>query len=226
MPAVVVACGALASELRAVLHDQVDRDGDGRRDGWPEVRYLPAHLHNRPDRIVDAIDAALADVDADRDVVLAYADCGTGGLLDAYIERRNSERSAAGSPARITRLQGAHCYEVFAGSERFAALQRVEPGTFYLTDFLAKHFDALVWQGLGLADHPELLPLYFGNYHRLVLLSQSDDARVVDAAVAAARRLQLEFEHIHVGRCGLGTALTGGLQHLDPPRRRLVGSNS
>ena len=94
---------------------------------------------------------------------VAYADCGTGGALDAFLAEHPG----------VERLPGAHCYEFFAGSERFAALHDAEPGTFYLTDFLAKHFDALVWQGLGLDRHPTLLPLYFGNYRRVVLLSQS-----------------------------------------------------
>ena len=102
-----------------------------------------------------------------------------------------------------TRLPGAHCYEVFAGSEQFAALHDEEPGTFFLTDFLARHFDALVWQGLGLDRHPELRDMYFANYRRVVLLSQSDDEEVVAAGRRGAELLGLAFEHRHVGRGGL-----------------------
>lgn len=179
----VLACGALVRELRAVLAasglaDQV------------EVAFLPAPLHNRPERIVAAIDDRLAEVEPDRPVVLGYADCGTGGLLDAYIER---------SAHSISRLPGAHCYEFFAGADRFAALHEAELGTLYLTDYLAKHFDALLWQGLGLDRHPELRDMLFGNYRRVVLLAQSGDAAVEAAASAAADRLGLDFEVEHTG---------------------------
>jgi Protein of unknown function (DUF1638) len=180
----VIACGALAGELRAVLGDRL------------EVRYLPAHLHNRPTRIVPAVESLLADA-VGRPVFVAYADCGTGGALDAMLARHPG----------IGRLPGAHCYEVFAGSDLFAELAEDEPGTFFLTDFLARHFDALVWQGLGLDRHPELLAAYFGNYRRVVLLSQSTDVDVVDAGRAAAARLGLGFEHRHVGRDRLAAAI-------------------
>jgi hypothetical protein len=192
----VIACGALASELRAVLAgiDGVD------------IRFLPANLHNRPDGIVPAVDAIVSGLSPDRvppggKVFLAYADCGTGGALDAYLAEHPG----------IGRLPGAHCYEFFAGSVRFAGLHDAEPGTFYLTDFLAKHFEALVWEGLGLDRHPELLPVYFGNYRRLVLLSQSDDPRVMDAAHAAAAKLGLSFEHVPTGLGPFAAAVSNGV---------------
>ena len=180
----LLACGALVSELRAVLA------ADGLTDHI-DVRYLPANLHNRPDRIVPSLRELLIelDPDQDRDVLLGYADCGTGGALDALIAER----------ANLRRLPGDHCYEFFAGSEVFAALADAELGTFYLTDFLAKHFDALVWQGLQLDRHPELLTAYFGNYTRVVLLSQTDRADVLDAGQRAADQLLLRVEHVHVG---------------------------
>jgi hypothetical protein len=184
MTPLVVACGALATELRAVLPETV------------EVGYLPAHLHNRPERIVPAVER-LIDEAGDRPVFVAYADCGTGGGLDAMLARHPG----------VTRLPGAHCYEVFAGSELFAELHDAEPGTFFLTDFLARHFEALVWQGLGLDRHPELLTVYFAHYQRVVLLSQSEDEAVVAAGRAAASRLGLEFEHRHVGRDRLAAAI-------------------
>lgn len=170
-------------ELRAVF------DQEGLTD-TVDVEYLPAPLHNRPEKIVPAIEARLAHVADGRPVFLGYADCGTGGLLDAFIER--SDRA-------ITRLPGAHCYEFFAGAERFAALHEEEFGTFYLTDFLARNFDALIWQGLKIDVHPELLDSYFGNYRRVVLLSQSDDPAVVEFGRAAAERLGLDFEHVATG---------------------------
>jgi hypothetical protein len=179
----MLACGALVRELRAVLEQE------GLSDAI-EVTYLPAPLHNHPERIVPEIEARLADVEPDRPIFLGYADCGTGGMLDAFIER---------SDRPITRLPGDHCYEFFAGSARFAALHEEELGTFYLTDFLAKHFVALIWQGLGIEQHPELRDMYFGNYHRVLLLSQSDDPTVVDSARAAAELLELDFVHEPTG---------------------------
>ena len=183
----VVACGALAGDLRAVLTA-------AGLDAAIEVAYLPANLHNRPERIVGEIrpllDAALA---AGRPVFIGYADCGTGGHLDALLAEHPGVR----------RMPGAHCYEFFAGTERFAALHDEAPGTLYLTDFLAKHFDALLWAGLGLDRAPELRDAYFGNYTRVVLLAQTDDAAITARAADAAERLGLDFERRLVGRAGL-----------------------
>jgi len=200
----VIACGALANELRAVL--AASSSGEGRSEAPSseaseaspnvEVRYLPAHLHNRPEGIVPAVEAIIVEA-GDRPVFVAYADCGTGGMLDAMLVRHPG----------VARLPGAHCYEVFAGSVLFAELHDAEPGTFFLTDFLARHFEPLVWQGLGLDRHPELRDMYFGNYRRVVLLSQSTDPDVVTAGRAAAGRLGLEFEHRHVGRHRLAVAI-------------------
>ncbi len=192
----VLACGALVAELRAVfkangLTDQV------------EVRYLPANLHNRPDHIVPALRALLDEIDplAQRPVLIGYADCGTGGHLDTLLAEM----------PRLQRLPGNHCYEFFAGTAAFEAMQDAELGTFYLTDFLAKHFDALMWQGLGLDKHPQLLSMYFTHYTRVVLLSQSADESVVQAARAAAARLGLRFEHHHVGLTPFGDAVNVSL---------------
>ena len=196
----VLACGALVRELRAVFGQECLTD-------TVDVDYLPAPLHNHPDQIVPAIEAKLAGIDPARPVFLGYADCGTGGLLDDYID---------GSDRDITRLPGAHCYEFFAGADRFAELHDEALGTFYLTDFLARHFDVLVWHGFGIDRHPELRDMYFGNYTRVVLLSQSDDPVVPEFARAAAERLELEFVHVPTGlepfaepiRVALGSVVT------------------
>lgn len=192
----VIACGALVAELRAVLKanglsEQVD------------VQYLPANLHNRPDQIVPALRAMITAIDplSERPVLVGYADCGTGGGLDALLDEM----------PRLRRLAGNHCYEFFAGSAVFEAMQDDELGTFYLTDFLAKHFDALMWQGLGLDRHPQLLSMYFAHYTRLVLLSQTTDESVVTAARTAAERLGLRFEHRHVGLAPFSEAVTVNL---------------
>jgi hypothetical protein len=172
----VIACAALTRELRVVLAPFGDAI---------HVEYLPSPLHNRPERIPAAVEAVLDEQANQYDhVVVAYGDCGTGGLLDTLLERRG-----------IARLPGSHCYEFFAGSSVFETLHEEEVGTFYLTDYLAKHFDALVFNGLGLDRHPELRDMYFRNYVRVVLLAQSDDPSVVELGQAAADRLGLAFEH-------------------------------
>jgi uncharacterized protein DUF1638 len=187
----VLACAALAGDLRAVLA------ADGLTDQI-DVEYLPAWLHNRPERIVPELTPRLrAAHAAGRRVLVAYADCGTGGGLDALLAELPD----------VTRLPGAHCYELFAGTEVFAALHDAEPGTFYLTDFLTRHFDALVWSALGLDRHPELRDVYFGHYGRLVLLSQAQDEDLVARARAAAERLGLEFHHRPTGRRHLADAV-------------------
>ena len=177
----VIACGALARELVEVIKS------NGLE--WVDVECLPAKLHNTPDQITAAVERKL-DAAAGRyqRVFVGYADCGTGGTLDAMLERRG-----------IDRLPGAHCYEFFAGADLFARLHEREPGTFYLTDFLAKHFDRLVWEGLGLDRWPQLRDQYFGNYRLLVYLSQVDNPSLTLKARASATKLGLEFEHRAVG---------------------------
>jgi hypothetical protein len=107
----------------------------------------------------------------------------------------------------VERIPGAHCYEFYAGAAAFEALQEEEVGTFYLTDFLARNFERIVWRGLGLEDHPELLPTYFGNYRRLVYLAQTQDPELVERARAAADRLGVAFEHRQTGLGDLATAI-------------------
>jgi hypothetical protein len=106
-----------------------------------------------------------------------------------------------------TRLPGAHCYEFYAGSRRFAELFDDEPGSFYLTDYLVRFFDRIVIQGLGLDRHPELRDDYFGNYRRLVHLAQSDDPDLTERARAAAERLGLEYHHEPTTYGELGTSV-------------------
>ncbi|MER3453171.1 MAG: hypothetical protein C4344_05920 [Acidimicrobiia bacterium] len=166
-----------------------------------DVACLPAALHNRPERIPGAVAAKLEELgDSYRSVFVAYADCGTGGTLDRLLASRG-----------IARLPGAHCYEVYAGATAFARLHDEEPGTFYLTDFLVRNFEGLVWRGLGLDRHPELLPLYFGHYRRLVYLQQSDDPTLVETARRAANRLGLAFQLVPTGYDGLVGAVGGFL---------------
>jgi hypothetical protein len=186
----VIGCGALARELLALT-----RDLPG-----VKVTCIDAQLHMRPERIADAVASRIArarrDFGPDTRIFVAYADCGTRGSLDTVLEETGVERIA-----------GAHCYEFYAGASTFAALQDEEPGTFYLTDFLARQFETLIIAGLGLDRHPELAPLYFGNYRRLVYLAQSDDPDLSARAEAAAARLGLTFEHRRTGFGDLATSI-------------------
>ncbi len=185
----VLACGAIAREVLAVI----------RLNGWQHVtvRCLPAKLHSTPQQIPAAVDAKLHELAGRYErVFVAYADCGTGGALDPVLAAHGVER-----------LPGAHCYGFLAGNDAWDAMQEEDPATFYLTDFLARHFDSLVWRGLGLDRHPQLLPDLFGNYRRLVYLAQTDDPGLVARARDAAERLGLAFEHRRTGYGELAPSL-------------------
>lgn len=187
-PILVIACGALSREIDALRQ----------RWGWSHLhlKCLPAELHNRPAEIPERLRRMIREQRAAyAGIFVAYADCGTAGGIDRVLAEEGAER-----------LEGAHCYEFFAGHERFAELAAAEPGTFYLTDFLARHFDRFVIKPLGLDRHPELRDAYFGHYRKLVYLSQTEDARLLDSAARAAARLELVFEHVH---CGYGELETG-----------------
>ncbi len=177
----LLACGALAQELLALK----------RLGGWDHVSIecLPYELHNTPRKIPEAVRSKLEEVkDRYDEVFVAYADCGTGGRLDAVLDEYGIER-----------LPGAHCYEFFAGTERFAEIQEAEPGTFYLTDFMVRQFDAIVIRGLGLDRHPELRSVYFENYQRVVYLAQTDTPEFTAKARRCAEQLGLEFETCFTG---------------------------
>jgi hypothetical protein len=185
----VIACGALAREIVAL----------GTLSNWPHmaVQCLPAELHNRPEKIPTAVRAKIqAARGRFTSIFVAYADCGTGGLLDAVLAEEGVER-----------IPGAHCYEFFAGSAQFAELAEAELGTFYLTDFLLQHFERLIIHGLGIDKHPELLPMYFGHYKKLTYLAQVITDEKVVAGRAAAARLGLTFETRLTGYGGLATSL-------------------
>ncbi|RMF37280.1 MAG: DUF1638 domain-containing protein [Alphaproteobacteria bacterium] len=188
----LIACGALAREILALI----------RLNGWEhlELSCLPALLHNRPDRIPEAVRMRIhaARAEGVARIFVVYADCGTGGLLDTVCAEEGVER-----------VPGPHCYAFFDGLETFDARAGDEIGAFYLTDFLARQFDALVWRGLGLDRHPELREAYFGHYDRVVHLAQTEDPALTAAARAAAERLGLAFERRFTGYGDLAAALAG-----------------
>jgi hypothetical protein len=186
----VIACGALAREIATLR--RVNR--------WTalDVRCLPAELHNRPERIAPAVRAEIrAQRDRYRTIFVAYGDCGTAGALDAVLAAEGVER-----------LQGAHCYQFFAGPQVFDELCEAELGTFYLTDFLLRHFDRLVIRGLGLDRHPELEEVYFQHYRKLVYLAQTRVPAALERAKQIAERMGFAFEHRFTGYGELGTRLS------------------
>ena len=186
-PALLVACGALAHEIVTVLEA-------GGLQGI-EVTCLPAHLHNTPQAIPEAVRRKVREGKKTHErVFVLYADCGTGGLLDAVCAEEGVER-----------IPGAHCYEFFTGSAAFAEMTDADPAAFYLTDFLVRHFDRLVIGGLGLDRHPELLGDYFGNYRRLIYLAQTENEDLEARAAAAADRLGLEYHYRFTGYGELAT---------------------
>ncbi|MCB2052741.1 MAG: DUF1638 domain-containing protein [Geminicoccaceae bacterium] len=181
----IIACGALAPEIRSVL----------RADGLDHVDLtcLPADLHMRPQLIAEGVRLAIRRARGAYDrIYCAYAQCGADGL-DAVLEAEGVER-----------IDGPHCYAFYAGQSTFVALADAEPATFYLTDFLARQFDRIVLRSLGADRHPELMSLYFGNYRRLVYLAQTDDAELTDKARRVAAGLGLEFERRFAGLGELG----------------------
>ena len=184
----VIGCGALARELLDLVRlNRLDH---------VTVECLPASLHNTPGEIPAAVAARVAAARGEyARILVGYADCGTAGALDAVLGDD------------VERLPGAHCYEFYAGTTRFAEMHEAEPGTFYLTDYLVKHFERIVISDLGLDRHPQLRGDYFGNYRRLVYLAQVDDPSLVERAEAAADRLGLEFELVRTGYGELAPAL-------------------
>src|SRR5579859_1510232 len=183
-PVEILACGALAGHVRAIVE----------RRGWPvAVRSLPAILHNRPRKIiVEAERAVVRARDAGRTVALAYADCGTYGALDELCARYG-----------LRRLPGLHCYDVFAGPSRVAAMFEAEPGTYVLTDYLLRSFDRTVVAELGLDRYPELWPDYFGHYRRLVWLAQDPEPGLAAQAERVAARFGLPLTVVPTGAARL-----------------------
>ncbi len=189
----IVACGALARELLQV----VEANGLSHID----VECLPASFHNTPEVIPDAVATRVrAATGRYQRIFVGYGDCGTGGRLDVVCEELG-----------VDRLPGDHCYEFLAGSEAFADLHAEELGTFFLTDYLVKHFDRLVVKAFWLDTHPEMLHAVFGNYRRLAYLSQIDDPDLLDRARVAADRLGLSFEHRPTGLSNLEARVLVGI---------------
>ncbi len=186
----VITCGALVHELQAVA----------RASDWRHlhVTAVPAILHNRPERITAAVRAKIRAARARfSHILVLYGDCGTGGDLDRMLAEEQVER-----------IEGPHCYAFFTGLATFDRLAEEEIATFWLTDFLARHFERLILAGLSIDRHPELLAEYFRHYRRVVHLVQIPDPETTRAAERAAARLGLPLTRVETGLSGLGGFLT------------------
>ena len=180
----VICCGAIANEITTII----------RENGWDHIKVecLPAKLHNEPgvlpERVRTKIRAGRANGD---EVMVLYSDCGTGGEMAKVLDEEG-----------VDNIGGSHCYEVFAGSEQFAQLMKDEPGSFFVTDFLARHFEKLVFEGLGLDRYPKLRDVYFKRYRKMVYLEQRENSETLACAKAAAASIGLELEVRHTGYGG------------------------
>jgi hypothetical protein len=185
----VLACGALAHEIQYLKN----------LNHWShmEIQCLDAELHNRPWMIAGKLKKKIEQNRGHFErIFVAYADCGSSGQIDKLLSEEGIER-----------LPGAHCYSAFAGEHAFLLMSQREPASFYLTDFLARHFDRLVIKGLKLDSHPELRSTFFGNYRKVVYLSQTNDRSLMQLAASAAKFLEVDFEHVHCGYGDVETAL-------------------
>jgi Protein of unknown function (DUF1638) len=185
----LIACGALAHEILALKA----------ANGWShmDLQCLPAKLHLWPQKIIPAVEAAVQAARGSYEgIFVVYADCGTGGLLQAACARLGVEM-----------VEGPHCYAFFEGNAGFLARSETEFTAFYLTDFLVRQFDAFVWRPMGLDRHPELRDLYFGNYTKLVYQAQANDPALDAKAEDCARRLGLAYERRFTGYGDLAVTL-------------------
>ncbi|MGB2016275.1 MAG: DUF1638 domain-containing protein [Candidatus Puniceispirillum sp.] len=177
----MIACGALAREILDITR-QLPASS-------VELTCLPAAWHNHPEKIVPGlkrkVDAAKR---TGRKIVVIYGDCGTGGAIDAYLESES-----------IPRIPGPHCYEMFMGKSDFDAEMEAELGTFFLTDYMVRHFERLVMKGMGLREHPQLRDMYFGNYKRVLYIAQTRDSALLNKARDAAAMLALDFDYRYTG---------------------------
>jgi len=197
----VIACGAIASELVRIKT----------LNNWDHIEFqcLPPALHNTPEDIPAAVKAKIeSQAGRYENIFVAYADCGTAGKLDKVLDEYGVER-----------IPGAHCYQFFAGSDVFNQIAEAEPGTFYLTDFLARHFERLVIKGLGLDQRPQLIPYIFGNYKRMLYLAQTESEKLQALAASHARFLGLEYEYRFTSDQPLAHALTPMLKPINRDRK-------
>ena len=176
-PIRVIGCGMIAREILAVS-EQLGLENI-------DLKCLPAMWHHYPDKIAPGVDAAILEAREEgfEDIFVAYADCGTGGHLDDVCEKHGVERIA-----------GPHCFSFYMGNDTFEEESDDLLTSFFMTDFLARQFEAFLVKPLGLDRHPELIEMYFANYTRLIYIAQTDDEVLTENAKKAADFLGLTYE--------------------------------
>lgn len=186
----IIACGMIAREVMAV-NKQLGFD-------HIDLKCLPASYHHHPEHIAPEMDKAItrARNEGFEHIFVGYADCGTGGELDKVCEKHS-----------VKRIEGPHCFSFYMGNKAFEEADGEHLTTFFITDFLARHFDTFMKRPLGLDKHPELLEMYFSNYTKALYLAQTKDKQLVDNAKAAAQFLGLEYEYRYTGYGDLSDAI-------------------
>lgn len=183
----VLGCGALVYDLVALIKQ------DEALSQVIDLQCLPAKLHNTPQFIAGEVDKYLSKhAEKYSDIFVAYGDCGTAGELDKVLEKHSASR-----------LEGAHCYEFFAGTTAYNAITDDQLGSFFVTDYLVRYFDRLVIEGLGLDRYPELFDVYFKHYTQLVYLAQTDNSDLQAQAQKHAESFGLSYQYRYVGIEGL-----------------------
>jgi hypothetical protein len=197
-PVALILCGALAREVLAIVA----------RHQWPvHIEAISAREHMTPRTIAPLVEQKIrALLPRFERIAVVYGDCGTGGALDRVLDTYN-----------VPRISGPHCYEMYAGAQQHDAIVAAQPGTFFLTDFLLRGFDGLVWKGLGLDRHPELIADYFAHYTQLVYLAQTTDAALLEKAQNVAQRLNLPLEIRNTGYGALELRLIELMQTIAAP---------
>ncbi|MBT6009596.1 MAG: DUF1638 domain-containing protein [Rhodobacterales bacterium] len=186
----IIACGALAREIIDLI----------KINNWHhmDLTCLPAKYHLYPEKITTAVELAVKKHTSNyKNIFIAYADCGTGGLL----EKKCNELG-------VKMIKGPHCYSFFEGNDKFTQNAEDEISAFYLTDFLVNQFDAFVWKPMGLDKHPELIDVYFGNYTKLVYQAQTKNNQLEQKAYEISKKMNLPLERRYTGYGDLETALS------------------
>ena len=186
----VIACGMIAREVQGVI----SKLGLSHID----LTCLPADFHHRPAKIAPAMEAAIIKAKAQgyRHVFAGYAECGTQGALDKVLEKH-----------RVARIEGPHCFSFYIGNKAFNERDDQHLTHFFMTDFLARHFQTFLIEPLGLDRHPDLKEIYFGNYTHLHYIAQTIDISLQIRAKQAAEFLGLHYSYEFTGYGDLGTAL-------------------
>ncbi len=174
-----LACGAVAQDTAALVEQH----------GWDaDVHGISSDLHMTPLEIGPAVEEKLKVLVGRYDrVIVVYGDCGTGGRLDAVLDRYPAVRPA-----------GVHCFQWYAGE----VYRRFEDdiGIYFLTDWLVTNWDRAVIKGLGLDRFPWLRETYFGNLTRVLFVRQHPDpGREAKAReIAAYMDLPLEIHDLGI----------------------------